>query len=69
MGRHAFARHFWGPGTFNNNPTLAFSTEVDWTDGTSTDSFRLERPYLLFSDDGFVTPQYLITAGQKSGTN
>ncbi|CAH0056969.1 unnamed protein product [Clonostachys solani] len=68
VGRHAFARYFWGPWTFNER-TLAFSTEVDWTDGTSTDFFRRERPYLLFSDDGLMTPQYLITAVKKYGTN
>lgn len=39
-----------------NNSTLAYSTYVTFTDGTAT---RRERPQLLFSEDGNLTPLFL----------
>lgn len=64
VGRHAYARHWEGPWTFNNN-TLAFTTNVEYTDGTTIDFYRRERPQLFFSDDGQMRPLYLTTGVQE----
>ena len=64
VGRHAFAREFEGPWTFNNQ-TLAFNTTVQYTDGTSVNFYRRERPQLFFSEDGRMTPLYLTTGVQE----
>ena len=64
VGRHAYARRFEGRWTFGNR-TLAFNTSVQWTDGTSTDFYRRERPQLVFSDDGQMTPLYLSNGVQE----
>lgn len=66
VGRHAFARHFMGPWTFNNH-TLAFSTEVKYDDGTVINFYRRERPVLYFSDDGDMRPLFLSTGVQEVG--
>jgi hypothetical protein len=70
VGAHAYARHWQGPWTFNNK-TLAYNTTVEFTDGTSTVYYRRERPKLYFSDDGEMTPIYLLNGVQefnKSGS-
>ncbi|KAH8801353.1 hypothetical protein F5884DRAFT_512721 [Xylogone sp. PMI_703] len=64
VGRHAYARTFNGEWTFNSN-TLAFSTNVEFTDGTTIDFYRRERPQLFFSDDGEMRPLYLTTGVQE----
>ena len=64
VGRHAYARRLDGHWTFGNR-TLAFNTSVQWTDGTSTDFYRRERPQLVFSDDGQMTPLYLSNGVQE----
>ena len=66
VGRHAYASKFEGPWKFNNQ-TLAFNTTVDFTDGTSVDYFRRERPQLFFSEDGKMTPLYLTNGVQEKG--
>lgn len=66
VGRHAFARKFEGPWTYNNE-TLAFNTTVEFTDGTKVDYFRRERPQLFFSEDGEMTPLYLTNGVQEKG--
>ena len=63
VGRHAFARDYSGPWTFGER-TLAYSTEVDFEDGRTTNYFRRERPQLYFSDDGEMTPLFLSTGVQ-----
>ena len=69
MGRHAWLRGSEGLGgewVFGNR-TLAFNTSVVWTDGTMTDFYRRERPQLVFSDDGEMTPLYLTNGVQENG--
>ncbi|TWU74319.1 hypothetical protein ED733_005858 [Metarhizium rileyi] len=63
VGRHAWARSYKGPWTFGGN-TLAFSTEIDYNDGTTVEFFRRERPQLYFSEDGEMTPLFLGTGVQ-----
>ena len=63
VGRHAFARNYSGPWTFDNR-TLAFSTEVKYNDGSTTNYYRRERPQLYFSDDGEMTPLLMTTGVQ-----
>jgi hypothetical protein len=67
VGRHAFAENFEGPWTFNNE-TLAFNTHVEFTDGTSVDYYRRERPQLFFSEDEEMVPLYLTTGVQEVGS-
>jgi hypothetical protein len=67
VGRHAYSRSIEGPWRFNNE-TLAFSTVVIFTDGTRVDFFRRERPQLVFSEDGLVTPLYLTNGVQERGS-
>ena len=66
VGRHAYARRLDGEWTFGNR-TLAFSTAVEWTDGSVTQYYRRERPQLVFSDDGEMTPLYLTNGVQEEG--
>ncbi|CEJ92711.1 hypothetical protein VHEMI08346 [[Torrubiella] hemipterigena] len=63
VGRHAFARDYKGPWTFVDR-SLAFSTEVKYSDGSTIDFFRRERPQLYFSDDGEMTPLFMTTGVQ-----
>lgn len=63
VGRHAFARDYKGPWTFVDR-SLAFSTEVKYTDGSVVDFYRRERPQLYFSDDGKMTPLFMTTGVQ-----
>lgn len=67
VGRHAFARRFEGPWTFNSQ-TLAFNTTVQYTDGTSVNFYRRERPQLYFSEDGQMTPLYLTNGVQENNS-
>ncbi|UNI22503.1 hypothetical protein JDV02_008389 [Purpureocillium takamizusanense] len=66
VGRHAWAEHYKGPWTFGNK-TLAFSTEVQYDDGTKVDFYRRERPQLHFATDG-VTPLVMTTGVQPKGS-
>lgn len=67
VGRHAFARKYEGPWTFNND-TLAYSAWANFTDGTSINFSRRERPQLFFSDDGRMTPLLLSNGVQQMGS-
>ncbi|KAI9158130.1 hypothetical protein HJFPF1_06120 [Paramyrothecium foliicola] len=64
VGAHLYARNYTGPWHYNNI-TLAFNTTVDFTDGSTTVYYRRERPKLFFSDDGEMTPLYLINGVQE----
>ncbi|KAH9235803.1 hypothetical protein K456DRAFT_1832126 [Colletotrichum gloeosporioides 23] len=64
VGAHAFARKREGPWTYNNN-TLAYNTTVEFTDGEKLDYYRRERPKLYFSEDGNMTPLYLLNGVQE----
>ena len=65
VGRHGYAAHLGDAWTFNN-ATLTFNTTVHFTDGSVTTYFRRERPQLLFSDDGALTPLALVTGVQEA---
>ncbi|KAM4061585.1 hypothetical protein HRG_007247 [Hirsutella rhossiliensis] len=67
VGRHAWVHNYTGPWTFGSK-TLAFSTEVEYDDGTRVDFYRRERPQLFFSDDGEMTPLLLTTGVQPRGS-
>jgi len=67
VGRHAYATEYDGAWTFNNN-TLSFSTHVQFTDGSTIEYFRRERPQLFFSDDGEMRPLYLTTGVQEQNS-
>jgi len=60
VGRHAFSRDakWW---TFGS-ATLAYSTNVQFDDGTSIDYFRRERPQLYFENG---VPLFLVTGVQE----
>jgi hypothetical protein len=63
VGAHMFARNLTGPWTFKQQE--AFNSSVAFTDGTTQLFKRRERPKLFFSDDGELTPLYLITGVQE----
>jgi hypothetical protein len=62
VGAHIFARELTGPWQFKLHE--AFNSTVTYTDGRTETLKRRERPKLFFSDDGEVTPLYLITGVQ-----
>lgn len=64
VGRHAYATGWDSTWTFNND-TLAYSTYVEFTDGTATNFSRRERPQLYFSKDGEMTPLFLTNGVQE----
>lgn len=64
VGRHAFARSWNGQWTFNNR-TVAYNTTVHYTNGSSILFHRRERPALIFSEDGKMTPLYLVNGVQE----
>lgn len=66
VGRHAYARSWAGPWTFNNN-SVAFTTSVEFEDGSIVEYFRRERPSLFFSEDGEMRPLLLSTGVQEVG--
>ena len=68
VGRHAFARYWMGPWTFNDN-TVAYNTTVEFTDGTTIIYYRRERPQLFFSEDGMMTPLFLTNGVQERNSN
>lgn len=63
VGRHAYARNYTGPWTFSER-SLAFDTTVHYDDGSTIDFLRRERPQLIFSTDGKMTPLLLTTGVQ-----
>ncbi|OAQ59218.1 glycosyl hydrolases family 43 domain-containing protein [Pochonia chlamydosporia 170] len=67
-GRHAYARDYHGPWTYGNR-TLAYGALVNFTDGTSINYGRRERPQLLFSEDGNMVPLFMTNGVQEKGTN
>ena len=67
VGRHGFAADLHGQWTFGG-AELAFNTTVRFDDGSSEDFYRRERPQLLFSEDGAMTPTFLVTGVQSVGS-
>jgi hypothetical protein len=66
VGRHAFARSWGGPWTFVNE-SVAFTTRVEFDDGSFVEYFRRERPSLLFSGDGDMRLLALSTGVKEVG--
>jgi hypothetical protein len=65
VGVHTYARALTGPWHFKLQE--AFNSTVNYTDGTIQTLKRRERPKLFFSDDGEMTPLYLINGVQEMG--
>ncbi|KAL4865163.1 hypothetical protein BDV12DRAFT_211229 [Aspergillus spectabilis] len=65
VGAHMYARELTGPWHFKLQE--AFNSTVNYTDGTIQTLKRRERPKLFFSDDGQMTPLYLINGVQEMG--
>ncbi|KAK6068714.1 hypothetical protein SCUP515_09417 [Seiridium cupressi] len=63
VGAHMYARNLTGPWTFKQQE--AFNSTVTFTDGSTQTFKRRERPKLFFSDDGEMTPLYLINGVQE----
>ncbi|KAI0901356.1 hypothetical protein F4806DRAFT_451970 [Annulohypoxylon nitens] len=63
VGGHLFSRSLTGNWTFKLQ--AAYNTTVYFTDGGRTDYYRRERPQFYFSDDGNLTPLYLINGVQE----
>ncbi|KAI5300217.1 Transcription factor iws1 [Ascosphaera pollenicola] len=68
VGRHAYAKSLEGPWTFDNK-TVAYTTTVDFDDGSQILYHRRERPQLLFSEDESMRPLYLTNGVQEKGTH
>ncbi|KAL2846354.1 hypothetical protein BJY01DRAFT_263329 [Aspergillus pseudoustus] len=65
VGAHMFARQLTGPWHFHLHE--AFNSSVAFTDGSTQVFKRRERAKLFFSDDGLLTPLYLVTGVQDMG--
>lgn len=58
VGAHLFSETLTGTWHFAKHE--AYNSTVEFIDGTSIDLGRRERPKLFFSDDGDMTPLYLV---------
>ncbi|KAL2863481.1 uncharacterized protein BJX67DRAFT_374525 [Aspergillus lucknowensis] len=65
VGAHVFAKDLTGPWHFHLHE--AFNSTVTYTDGSSQTLDRRERAKIFFSDDGEMTPLYLINGVQEMG--
>jgi hypothetical protein len=66
VGAHMFARELTGNWTFRTHE--AFNSTVSFADGSVETFNRRERAKLFFSNDGEVTPLYLVSGVQRLGT-
>ncbi|KAF9872031.1 hypothetical protein CkaCkLH20_10368 [Colletotrichum karsti] len=64
VGSHLFARNLTGPWHFPLK--TAFTSNVTYEDGSWELLRRRERPKLYFSNDGEMTPMYLVTGVQDT---
>ncbi|KAI0181738.1 hypothetical protein GGR52DRAFT_53671 [Hypoxylon sp. FL1284] len=65
VGAHLFARGGLEGGNWTFRLETAYDTTVRFEDGGRIDYYRRERPSLYFSDDGALTPLYLVTGVQE----
>ncbi|KAE8151457.1 hypothetical protein BDV25DRAFT_171475 [Aspergillus avenaceus] len=65
VGAHMYSRSLEGPWHFKLQE--AFSSVVEFTDGSVQTFKRRERPKLFFSDDGEMTPLYMVNGVQAMG--
>ncbi|KAL4996284.1 hypothetical protein BDV10DRAFT_113271 [Aspergillus recurvatus] len=63
VGAHVFARELTGPWHWHLHE--AFNSTVTYTDGTVQTLKRRERAKIFFSDDGEMTPLYLVNGVQE----
>ncbi|OAL52106.1 hypothetical protein IQ07DRAFT_403431 [Pyrenochaeta sp. DS3sAY3a] len=66
VGAHMFSRTLEGGWQFKVQE--AFNSSVAFTDGSTEVFNRRERPKLFFSDDGEVTPLYMVNGVQPLGS-
>ncbi|KAF2134465.1 hypothetical protein P153DRAFT_371857 [Dothidotthia symphoricarpi CBS 119687] len=66
VGAHMYSRTLEGKWNFKVNE--AYNSTVMFTDGSVETFNRRERPKLYFSDDGEMTPLYMINGVQPLGT-
>ncbi|KAJ5752438.1 hypothetical protein N7520_009355 [Penicillium odoratum] len=64
VGRRGYSKSWDGPWVFDME-TVAFDTKVLFSDGSSIEYYRRERPSLFFSEDGEMTPLFLSTGVQE----
>lgn len=62
VGAHIFSKTLTGKWSFKQHE--AFNSTVTFTDSTTQTFNRRERPKIFFSDDGTMTPLYLINGVQ-----
>jgi hypothetical protein len=67
VGAHVFARELTGPWHFKQQE--AINSTIRFEDGTVQTLKRRERAKIFFSDDGQMTPLYLINGVQEMGQN
>lgn len=67
VGAHMFSRTLEGEWRFKVQE--AFNSSVAFTDGSTEVFNRRERPKLFFSDDGEVTPLYMVNGVQPLGSS
>ncbi|KAF5866830.1 hypothetical protein ETB97_008634 [Aspergillus alliaceus] len=67
VGAHMYARNLAGPWHFKLQE--AFNSTVTFTDGSVENLKRRERPKIFFSDDGEMTPLYLVNGVQAMDQN
>jgi hypothetical protein len=65
VGAHVFARELAGPWRWHMHE--AFNSTITYTDGTAQTLRRRERAKIFFSDDGEMTPLYLVNGVQEMG--
>ncbi|KAL4883577.1 hypothetical protein BJY04DRAFT_184917 [Aspergillus karnatakaensis] len=65
VGAHMYARELTGPWHFKQQE--AFNSTVLFVDGTVRTLNRRERAKIFFSDDGEMTPLYLVNGVQEMG--
>lgn len=66
IGRHAYATSLQGPWTWGNR-SVAYTTKVEFDDGSEIVYWRRERPQVLFSEDGLMRPLFLTNGVQEVG--
>lgn len=67
VGAHMYSRTLTGKWNFKLHE--AFNSTVNFTDGTTQTLNRRERPKIYFSDDGEMTPLYLLNGVQDIGSS
>lgn len=67
VGAHVFARELAGPWHWHFHE--AFNSTITYTDGTAQTLKRRERAKIFFTEDGEMTPLYLVNGVQEMDEN